>query len=423
MSNALSWSSWLSAGGSTTSVTSWTPAAASSRAISVSLAESKVASRGARISRSATWPASRFSWPSVMLADRIRKSAAATTAATATARHTVALAPRPVSLRVRGMNTRRLTGQEPADDVAHQPSVGAALGPGRQPAHDPPEVSGRGGAGLGDRIARQPLDVGLGQLLREELGEDGGLGLLGRRPVLVAGVAVHRDALATLLDLPAEDVDDLLVGEVTPALDAQVLGSRHRHPQRLRPLLVAGAHRVTHGGLDPCGQGHGGIGIRRHRSEMLLQCAGYRWVEAGVWLGARGCLSLLGFLALSLHAGLLVVLAASCLSQDSRLLDLLVESTQRALEGLVLAHADFCQTSRLLSAHVFVPTVGGSAARHASPRRVPATPIRVNRAPFTRRPSPAPRCRASATPARARRPRGRPGARGPMQAAPRGSPA
>src|SRR5919112_4616845 len=73
-------------------------------------------------------------------------------------------------------------------------------------------------------------------------------------------------------------------------------------------------------------------------------------VEAGVWLGARGCLSLLGFLALSLHAGLLVVLAASCLSQDSRLLDLLVEATQRALERLVLAHADFCQTSRLLSA-------------------------------------------------------------------------
>jgi hypothetical protein len=37
------------------------------------------------------------------------------------------------------------------------------------------------------------------------------------------------------------------------------------------------------------------------------------------------------------------------------LLDLLVEATQRALERLVLAHANFCQTSRLLSAPIVVP--------------------------------------------------------------------
>src|SRR5919106_172229 len=81
-----------------------------------------------------------------------------------------------------------------------------------------------------------------------------------------------------------------------------------------------------------------------------LQLEGWRLAS-----GARGRLSLLGFLALPLHAGLFVVLAASCLSQDPRLLDLLVEATQRALERLVLAHADFCQTSRLLPAFEFVP--------------------------------------------------------------------
>src|SRR3990167_9481179 len=49
-------------------------------------------------------------------------------------------------------------------------------------------------------------------------------------------------------------------------------------------------------------------------------------------LRRSGVLLALGFLALALHAGLLVVLAAASLGEDSRLLDLLVEATQGALE-------------------------------------------------------------------------------------------
>jgi hypothetical protein len=104
MSNAASWSSWLSAGGSMSSVTGCTAAAAASRAAWVALAESNVASRCARISRSAIWPSSRFSWPRVMLADRIRKRMAAATPATATARHSIAVSARLTSPSVLGMN-------------------------------------------------------------------------------------------------------------------------------------------------------------------------------------------------------------------------------------------------------------------------------------------------------------------------------
>src|SRR3970282_1185984 len=60
-------------------------------------------------------------------------------------------------------------------------------------------------------------------------------------------------------------------------------------------------------------------------------------------LRRSGVLLALGFLALALHAGLLVVLAAASLGKDSRLLDLLVEATQGALERLVFANSDFCQ--------------------------------------------------------------------------------
>src|SRR5215831_4215490 len=57
-----------------------------------------------------------------------------------------------------------------------------------------------------------------------------------------------------------------------------------------------------------------------------------------------GVLLALGFLALALHARLLVVLAAASLGEDAGLLDLLVEAAQGALERLVLTHTDFCQS-------------------------------------------------------------------------------
>src|ERR1700704_6865264 len=80
-------------------------------------------------------------------------------------------------------------------------------------------------------------------------------------------------------------------------------------------------------------------------------------------LRAGGLLAL-GFLALALHARLLVMLAAACLGEDPALLDLLVESAERALEGLVLTHSDFCQsrfTSRGLVSSVRSQLVGRSA--------------------------------------------------------------
>jgi hypothetical protein len=57
-----------------------------------------------------------------------------------------------------------------------------------------------------------------------------------------------------------------------------------------------------------------------------------------------GVLLALRFLALALHARLLVVLASASLGEDAGLLDLLVEAAQGAFERLVLTHSDFCQS-------------------------------------------------------------------------------
>src|SRR6266511_1151276 len=61
-------------------------------------------------------------------------------------------------------------------------------------------------------------------------------------------------------------------------------------------------------------------------------------------LRRTGGLLALGFLALALYARLLVVLAPASLRENAALLDLLVEAAECALEGLVLAHSDFCQS-------------------------------------------------------------------------------
>src|SRR5215211_3796254 len=60
---------------------------------------------------------------------------------------------------------------------------------------------------------------------------------------------------------------------------------------------------------------------------------------------ARSCVLLaLRFLALPLHARLLVVLATASLGEDPALLDLLVEAAKGALERLVLTHSNFGQS-------------------------------------------------------------------------------
>src|SRR4051795_4955792 len=81
-----------------------------------------------------------------------------------------------------------------------------------------------------------------------------------------------------------------------------------------------------------------------------------------------GVLLALRFLALALHARLLVVLAAASLGEDAGLLDLLVEAAQCALERLVLTHSDFCQSRFTSSGSGLVSIqVGRSRRRHGSP--------------------------------------------------------
>src|SRR5215210_2400766 len=60
-------------------------------------------------------------------------------------------------------------------------------------------------------------------------------------------------------------------------------------------------------------------------------------LRAGVLLALR-------FLALPLHARLLVVLAPASLGEHPALLDLLVEAVEGAFERLVLTHSDFGQS-------------------------------------------------------------------------------
>jgi hypothetical protein len=65
--------------------------------------------------------------------------------------------------------------------------------------------------------------------------------------------------------------------------------------------------------------------------------------DVAAMLLAAGSLLALRFLALALHAGLLIVLASTGLCEDAALLDLLVEAPQGSLEGLVLTDSDFSQ--------------------------------------------------------------------------------
>src|SRR5258706_11500607 len=81
-----------------------------------------------------------------------------------------------------------------------------------------------------------------------------------------------------------------------------------------------------------------------------------------------GVLLALRFLALALHARLLVVLATASLGEDAGLLDLLVEAAQGAFERLVLTHSDFCQSRFTSSGSGLVRILAGrSRRRHGSP--------------------------------------------------------
>jgi hypothetical protein len=113
------------------------------------------------------------------------------------------------------------------------------------------------------------------------------------------------------------------------------------------------------GGQDPWPPERPGVAC-------LSNLAPAAWPAIGSTDRCSGVLLALCFLALSLHARLLVVLAPASLGEDAALLDLLVEATQCALERLVLTHSDFCQ-SRFTSQGqglVFSHRARGQPARH-----------------------------------------------------------
>src|SRR5512135_3460284 len=84
----------------------------------------------------------------------------------------------------------------------------------------------------------------------------------------------------------------------------------------------------------------------------------------------------LGFLALALHARLLVVLAAASLGEDAGLLDLLVEAAQGTLERLVLTNSDFCQSGvHLLGPRSRTPAGPSDPAPALVARRASVRPL------------------------------------------------
>src|SRR5204863_1707434 len=104
----------------------------------------------------------------------------------------------------------------------------------------------------------------------------------------------------------------------------------------------------------------GGLGCWLRRTTWVVD-AGSAGLRPGVLLALR-------FLALALHARLLVMLASASLGEDAGLLDLLVEAAQGAFERLVLTHSDFCQSRFTSSGSCLVCILAGrSRRRHGSP--------------------------------------------------------
>src|SRR5947208_561617 len=307
-SKALSCVLAMSAGGAICSYWGGMALAAARRAASVWDSLGKWIGRGARISVCATCPTSSATWPGTTLRVRIAVRAAASRTVTMTAR---AKGPRPrrrsPPASVRGMNMDRwrlaaaAPREQPPDQLAERPTVCTALDLGHQPAHDATHVRRRRGAGLSDGSACEALELSLIELLGKELGEDGDLPLLIGRAVLAAGAAIDLDALAPLLDLPAEHLAHLVICQVTTQLDAPVVGSGHCHSQRLRASLVARSHGVTHGVFDPMQQCHGLDPVwsgGRHRSDGCL-----RGLKACVWRYRRVALRFLASLRLRFTLG------------------------------------------------------------------------------------------------------------------------
>ena len=164
-------------------------------------------------------------------------------------------APRPRGREPRtrpGPPARERRGHEAAQDTA----VGPAASPRREPAHDLAHVPRRRGAGRGDRLGDERVELGGRQGLGQELGEDLDLGRLLGDEVGATTLLEGLDALAPGLDLPGQDRRELVlrVGASIALLGVvdRVLG----HPEGVAAQRVTRPHRGGHLGVEPISERH-----------------------------------------------------------------------------------------------------------------------------------------------------------------------
>ena len=230
------------------------------------------------------------------------------------------------------------------------PAVGAAAGPRRQPAMTLPMSRGDAAPVAAIASATRASQLGVAQLAAgRKSREDRDLGLLLGREVLAAARSEGLDRLAAGLDLAREDGQRPRRRSVGPAVALLgVVDGGLGHPQGVAAQRVTRPHR---GGRSRPGVVREGSPVRHlgggcpRRTPSRRRASGGRGRRSATqpWRRSRVLLAL-RFLALALHARLLVVLAAASLGEDAALLDLLVEAAQGALEGLVLTDSDFCQS-------------------------------------------------------------------------------
>src|SRR6185503_1047784 len=249
-----------------------------------------------------------------------------------------------------------------------EPAVGAAPGPRCQPAHDLADVARGGGAGRGHGLRDERVDLGLGELLGQVGREDRDLGLLLGGEVVAPALAEGLEGLAPRLHLARKHGGDLVVG-VRPAVALlPVVDGALGHAQRVAAQRLTRPHRGRDVGLDSLSEGHryrhlgrdaravdGGGGPSIAITGTRRSCVGRSRPSSRSALRRPCVLLALCFLALPLHAQLLVMLTPTSLGEDAKLLDLLVEAAKSALEHLVLTHSDFCQSGIHLLGLSFSP--------------------------------------------------------------------
>src|SRR3972149_4900713 len=204
-----------------------TPAPAAGGASVVSSSLSYVRARGATISAGTRSPTCRST--------RWGERSAPRTAVIATIRATEATTRRPASRRVRRTaSDPRCASMSalPGSRGAGGATVGAAARARREPAHHLAHVARGGRAGFGERLPHEEGQLGLGQGLREELGQDRDLGRLLRGGLGAASLLEGLDALAPGLDLLGYDHRDLVIRVRAPVALLRVVYRAHGHAER-----------------------------------------------------------------------------------------------------------------------------------------------------------------------------------------------